>query len=120
MNKFVEFCRLVHSEDFSYSCPLCPYKGKRQIYLTLHMRTHTGEHPYLCSECPAKFVNSSNLRKHELVHANKKFEVSMMESLIIIEKKIYILIIFLFCSAINVKRNFAFKRPYKNIMTQPI
>ncbi|KAI8435927.1 hypothetical protein MSG28_004097 [Choristoneura fumiferana] len=61
--------RLIHSDKCDYSCPLCPYKGKQQSYLTLHMRVHTGERPYLCS-----FVNPSNLRKHQLTHSRKKFE----------------------------------------------
>lgn len=71
--------RLVHSNTFNFFCDLCPYKCKHKYYLVMHMRTHTGEKPYKCAQCPATFVNPSNLNKHKLTHQDKQFKVSLRE-----------------------------------------
>ncbi|XP_026324782.1 zinc finger protein 578-like isoform X2 [Hyposmocoma kahamanoa] len=70
---------LIHTNIFNFFCDLCPYKCKHKYYLVMHMRTHTGEKPYKCPECPATFVNPSNLNKHKLTHQEKQFKCFLCE-----------------------------------------
>lgn len=70
---------LVHTNTFNFFCDLCPYRCKHKYYLVMHMRTHTGEKPYKCTECTATFVNPSNLNKHKLTHQAKQFKCVLCE-----------------------------------------
>lgn len=44
------------------TCPIC-HKTYSQR-LNVHMRSHTGERPHPCIECPKRFITGSALRKH--------------------------------------------------------
>ena len=46
-------------------CPHCPYSTKHSAStLREHIRTHTGEKPYLCEECGQRFKTSSHRGVH--------------------------------------------------------
>ncbi|XP_076060146.1 uncharacterized protein LOC143036544 isoform X6 [Oratosquilla oratoria] len=46
------------------SCPICGKPVCRRDYLRTHLRTHTGEKPFACPQCPYRCSDGSNLTKH--------------------------------------------------------
>ncbi|KAL0809978.1 hypothetical protein ABMA28_010822 [Loxostege sticticalis] len=67
-----EHKRLVHEgykRPMKFPCKLCDKVFDRNSILKSHIRTHTGERPYQCSECPASFSQASIRATHKkLIH----------------------------------------------------
>lgn len=38
-------------KDRKYECSICPLKFVQKINLSNHIKSHTGDKPYLCNEC---------------------------------------------------------------------
>ena len=47
-----------------HQCPHCPYSTRQSSHLKVHIRTHTGEKPYLCKMCGQSFADSSSRNRH--------------------------------------------------------
>jgi len=58
----------VNWHNGAHMCTICNKSLRTGGALTVHMRIHTGEKPYICKFCGATFSDSSNRGKHEKTH----------------------------------------------------
>ncbi|RKP40178.1 hypothetical protein BJ085DRAFT_5556, partial [Dimargaris cristalligena] len=45
-------------------CNRCTTSFTRPSRLATHLRSHTGERPFVCEHCQRSFTTASNLRRH--------------------------------------------------------
>ena len=61
----------METEIRSHSCTYCGKTFKLERHLTVHLRVHTGELPYLCSICGKSFSQSSHLGTHMRTYSDE-------------------------------------------------
>ena len=54
----------LHSGEKPFQCKLCPAKFTQFVHLKLHKRLHTNERPYECPKCSRKYISASGLKTH--------------------------------------------------------
>lgn len=51
----------------TYSCAKCSMNFRSKLLLRKHLRTHSGERPFLCPHCPHQANRRDNMRTHCLL-----------------------------------------------------
>lgn len=63
-NDLTRHIRTFHMKVKNFKCTYCDKAFSNTGNLQAHVRIHTGEKPYVCKHCPAKFNQSTPLMRH--------------------------------------------------------
>ncbi len=69
---YFHYKKMHVKERVQYKCTVCSkiYHAKRLF--EIHMRSHTGERPFICSFCPTSFVTKISLKNHTKLHTENR------------------------------------------------
>jgi KRAB domain-containing zinc finger protein len=74
-SKMLAHCRHKHSVRTDIKiikCKYCNKQFKQNCVLRRHLRSHTGERPFVCHVCGMAFIRSGSLKKHFYTHSGER------------------------------------------------
>ncbi|PZC76137.1 hypothetical protein B5X24_HaOG205108 [Helicoverpa armigera] len=84
--------RATHFDDKRYHCDQCPKRFKRRRLLEYHIKaTHTGERPLKCGLCQLSFVYPEHYKKHVRTHSGERpyvCEGHLAESIVVNQPRV--------------------------------
>lgn len=57
-----------HTSQNEFKCSECPYESKYTTNFRRHMLTHSGDKPFLCTHCGQSFIQKTILDSHSKLH----------------------------------------------------
>uniref|UniRef100_A0A3Q3X2Y6 C2H2-type domain-containing protein n=1 Tax=Mola mola TaxID=94237 RepID=A0A3Q3X2Y6_MOLML len=63
---------VVHTGEKPFTCHICGARFSLNNNLKRHLRIHTGEKPFSCSDCGRGFVEKGNLKVHMRTHTGER------------------------------------------------
>ncbi|NXF06993.1 ZN652 protein, partial [Smithornis capensis] len=70
--KIFHFLRLLLCFVLQFMCQWCGKDFNMKQYFDEHMKTHTGEKPYICEICGKSFTSRPNMKRHRRTHTGEK------------------------------------------------
>ncbi|CAL4187788.1 unnamed protein product, partial [Meganyctiphanes norvegica] len=74
-NRYINDSFVVDSGENEFECTVCNTIFATQGSLTIHMRLHTSDKPFICATCGLKFRMSDHSKAHAKPHANKHCKI---------------------------------------------
>ena len=64
--------KIIHSGEKPFQCTICDAKFTQMNTLKSHMNIHTHNKPYTCDICNKSFIQKSNMTTHRMRHSNER------------------------------------------------